>query len=333
MQSNLQWIDVNAAADFVGPGAIWLEEYQSEWADIIGRTTLMNQRMKQVRATGQPSRYFENLRLAGNAAFSDPQTLAYPGQVGPSRGENTVALKALVDSLNFGLFNTEVTKQQGQFSNLQGADMEGFLQNFMLTHDSALMIGTATNPQDLPSVQLQYCGIVTQILRPTADPNCAAGANVADFLRLHISRMAGMAPKVNVRPTGIELHPETLHKLETQERKQQRIVNTTDWKPGITVKMLPTILGDIPLFPNPYLPQATIGAANDAFEALIVTDNDLEYHWLTTPEPRVFQLGTVNDLAQKFVVVKFGAPIVKNAEDPFNAGQPGAHRKLRIAKA
>jgi hypothetical protein len=89
----------------------------------------------------------------------------------------------------------------------------------------------------------------------------------------------------------------------------------------------------LPLIPNPFLPQDTGAAANDSWAAYIVTEQYLEYHWLTDAMPRVYQLGTTNDLAQKFVVVKFGGLIAKNAEDPFNPGLPAAHRRLRIAKA
>ena len=39
----------------------------------------------------------------------------------------------------------------------------------------------------------------------------------------------------------------------------------------------------------------------------------IEYHWLTDPNPRVFQLGLSGSLAQQLVVVKFGAIVVKGA--------------------
>ena len=37
----------------------------------------------------------------------------------------------------------------------------------------------------------------------------------------------------------------------------------------------------------------------------------IEYHWLTDPNPRVFQLGMTGSLAAQHVVVKFGAVVVK----------------------
>jgi hypothetical protein len=47
--------------------------------------------------------------------------------------------------------------------------------------------------------------------------------------------------------------------------------------------------------------------------AYIVTEDLIEYHWLTDANPRVFQLGLAGALARQMVVVKFGAVVVKGA--------------------
>ena len=44
-----------------------------------------------------------------------------------------------------------------------------------------------------------------------------------------------------------------------------------------------------------------------------MTEELIEYHWLSDPNPRVFQLGLPSTLASQYVVVKFGAPVVKGA--------------------
>jgi hypothetical protein len=44
-----------------------------------------------------------------------------------------------------------------------------------------------------------------------------------------------------------------------------------------------------------------------------LTENLLEYHYVTTPQPRVFQMGLVNDIASKYALVKFGTLVVKAA--------------------
>ena len=55
------------------------------------------------------------------------------------------------------------------------------------------------------------------------------------------------------------------------------------------------------------------GIASGTYPAYIVTEDLIEYHWLSDPNPRVFKLGLPNALTQQMVVVKFGAPVVKGA--------------------
>ncbi len=61
---NTQFIDLHAAADFMGPGAIEVNQYQTEILDIVRRRGVFGQRIKQVPATGHPSRYFEQTAIA-----------------------------------------------------------------------------------------------------------------------------------------------------------------------------------------------------------------------------------------------------------------------------
>jgi hypothetical protein len=44
-----------------------------------------------------------------------------------------------------------------------------------------------------------------------------------------------------------------------------------------------------------------------------VTEDLIEYHWLSDPNPRIFQLGVPGSLASQYVVVKFGGLVVKGA--------------------
>ena len=60
---NAQFIDLNASADFLGPGAIEVNRYQTEIFDIVRRRGVFGQRIKQVPATGHPSRFFEETAI------------------------------------------------------------------------------------------------------------------------------------------------------------------------------------------------------------------------------------------------------------------------------
>jgi hypothetical protein len=57
----------------------------------------------------------------------------------------------------------------------------------------------------------------------------------------------------------------------------------------------------------------TPGSGNAQLPVYIVSEDLIEYHWLTSPTPRVFQLGTPSSLTSQMVVVKFGAVVVKGA--------------------
>ena len=65
---NAQFIDLNAAADFLGPGAIEIDRYQTEIFDIVRRRGVFGQRIRQVPATGHPSRFFEQTAIVSPTA-------------------------------------------------------------------------------------------------------------------------------------------------------------------------------------------------------------------------------------------------------------------------
>lgn len=73
------FMDLHAAADFMGPGAIEVNRYQKEITDLVRRRGVFGQRIKQVPATGHPSRLFEQTDIAAlsaGSAFVDPRNIA-----------------------------------------------------------------------------------------------------------------------------------------------------------------------------------------------------------------------------------------------------------------
>ena len=50
-----EFLDLHAAADFLGPGAVEVNRYQTEIMDLVRRRGVFGQRIKQVPATGHPS--------------------------------------------------------------------------------------------------------------------------------------------------------------------------------------------------------------------------------------------------------------------------------------
>ncbi|HLJ76870.1 MAG TPA: hypothetical protein VKT75_05630 [Acidobacteriaceae bacterium] len=311
MTANFQ--DIHAAADFIGPGAIEVPHYQTEILDIVRRRNLFGQRVRQVPATGHPSRYFEQTAIPNpsTAGFVDPRNIVAP-VVTPTRVERSVPLKAIVAQLNYNLFDTELGAQQKQFAYLQAKDLVDTIEGVMLAHDIALWNGNDTS-LTAPTT-LQYFGVAAQIAAGGNTATIGTSASITDGLKSIIAQMVANTSYA-VRPTAIYANPVLLDLIDREMKSEFNVVlNTKEIAAGFTVKMLTTQAGELPLIPEWSLACAgTPGSGSAVLPAYIVTEDLIEYHWLSDPNPRVFQLGTLGSLASQHVVVKFGAPVVKGA--------------------
>src|SRR5437870_8919245 len=162
IQTKTNFLDLSAAADFIGPGAVEVNRYQSEITDLVRRSNPFGQRIKQVPATGHPSRFFEQTAInspsAANA-FVDPRNIV--ATVGtPTRVERSVPLKALVSQINYNLFDVEVGAQQSQFAYLQAKDLADAVEGLLRTHDVALWNGSDTSLSSRTTTQ--YFGAIGQ---------------------------------------------------------------------------------------------------------------------------------------------------------------------------
>ena len=144
---NAKFTELYAAADYIGPGAIEVPLYQTEITDLVRRRGIFGQRIKQVPATGHPSRFFEETAIPSPTAaggFVDPRNIVAP-VVSPTRVERSVPLKALVAQINYNLFDIELGAQQSQFGYLQAKDLADTVDGVLRTHDVALWNGTDTS--------------------------------------------------------------------------------------------------------------------------------------------------------------------------------------------
>jgi hypothetical protein len=309
-----QFLDLHAAADYLGPGAVEVNRYQTEITDIVRRRGVFGQRIKQVPATGHPSRFFEqtaiNAPSAANA-FVDPRNIV--ATVGsPTRAERSVPLKALVSEINYNLFDLEVGQQQSQFAFLQAKDLADSVDGLMRTHDVALWNGNDTS-LSTPTTQ-QYFGAAGQIAGGGNLTTIHATDNIVDGVKATVAAMVANS-SYEVRPTAIYANPVLLDLIDREMKSQFNVVlSTTEIAGGLRVKALSTQAGELPLIPEWSLGYTgTPGSGSAVLPAYIVSEDMIEYHWLTDPNPRVFQLGLSGSLAQQLVVVKFGAVVVKGA--------------------
>jgi hypothetical protein len=308
------FLDLHAAADFLGPGAIEINRYQTEIFDIVRRRGVFGQRMKQVPATGQPSRFFEETAIASPTAaqaFVDPRNIA-PTLQTPTRVERTVPLKALVSQINYNLFDMEVGTQQSQFAYLQAKDLADAVDGLLRTHDVALWNGNDTSLAT-PTTP-QYFGAIGQIQAGGNTTTIATTASIVDGLKSTIAEMVSSS-SFDARPTAIYANPVLLDLIDREMKSEFNVVlSTVQITGGLTVKALSTQAGELPLIPEWALPYTgTPGSGTAVLPAYIVTEDLIEYHWLTEPNPRIFKLGLPNTLMTQSVVVKFGGMVVKGA--------------------
>ena len=310
---NATFLDLRAAADFLGPGAVEINRYQSEITDLVRRRGLFGQRIKQVPATGHPSRFFEQTAIVAPTAaqaFVDPRNIV--ATVGaPTRVERSVPLKALVSQINYNLFDLEVGTQQSQFAFLQAKDLTDAVEGLLRTHDLALWNGNDTS-LSAPTTA-QYYGAGKQIEDGGNLATVHSTDSIVDEMKAIIAQMVANS-SYEVRPTAIYANPVLLDLIDREMKEQFNVVlSTAEIAAGVRVKTLSTQAGEIPLIPEWALGYTGTVGSGAVLPAYIVSEDMVEYHWLTDPNPRVFQLGMTGTLASQMMVVKFGAIVVKGA--------------------
>src|SRR6185312_9920768 len=313
--SGAQFVDaMQAAADFLGTGAIEINAYETEILDIVRRESVFRQRIDERPATGHPHRYFEQLAI-GTGAFSDPRNLS-PTPSSPTRVERPAMIKALTNQVNLTLFDVMVTQQQGIFSGLEAKDIEDCINGIIVTAASAYWTGTDTSLA--APTTMQYMGVLSQVnLQSTIAP----GSSIIDGLKNMVARM--MANVVfKPRPTGIYINPVLGHYLDT-EAKATNIQLQTTVVAGVTVNAINTQAGPRPLIPDPYLPTATTsgygfdapGAGYFYYYAATTTEKLIERPYIDggkgNAQPQLFRLGLQNTLQGQYVAVQFDTIIVK----------------------
>ena len=308
---------IGAAADFMGPGAIEINRYQTEITDMVRRRFPFGQRINQTPATGQPSRFFEQLAIP-TAGFVDPRILTATASQ-PQRVERVLTLKAITAQINYGLFDVEVNQQQGQFAYLEAKDLTDTVDGTLKLHDANLWNGADTDL--LVSTSPQYYGVSGQVFAGDSSVNpagnttlvIAASGSLVDGVKAQVAQMANRSD-FEVRPSALYAPPTFLNLFDKEAKTFQLYFNQVEILPGVVVEAIPTQMGILPLIGDPAI--TTFGGqpgGTTLYTGFILSEDMIEYHYLTDPLPRVFQLGLLGNLAAQYVVVKFGGVVVKGA--------------------
>lgn len=307
--------DLHGAADAMGPGTLVVPMFQPQILDIVKRRGVLGQRIKAEPATGQPSRYFEQTRIVVGQ-FQDPRSLSFQPTNDPTRRERYVFIKALVSSIGFNLFDVELTRQQGQFGYLVAKDVDDAVDGLLKTSDLALWNGTDTSMY-IPT-SIEYVGLLNQINRTAS---IASSARIIDGLKAEIAAMCASI-QFDVHPTAVYLNPILGDLIDQEERLNQRQVLTKmevlTATGGLTVNAIATQAGLIPLLPDSFLQNGPSGGSPSEtgktdYKAVILSEGLLERHYVTSPIPRVFQLGLEGNLATRYEAVLFDGIVAKGS--------------------
>lgn len=320
--SQAEMMSLKAAADYLGTGAIEVNEYEPVITDIVRRRSVALQRFKQVPATGQPHRYFEQTAIA-QAAFSTTggqgSSAISPSPSGPTRVERSAFIKAVVNQSNIALFDKMVTQQQKKFAEVIARDIEDIVSGINVTRAQGVWNGNDTSLTSPTTVQ--YVGLLSQI---TTQATIAPGASIIDGLKAEVAALFAN-PTYVVKPTAIYVNPVLGDYIDREARAGQITLTEIEVTSGVVVKALATQAGVLPLIGDQFLPAAT-GAAygfsappagNKNYFAVIITEDMVEMPYVSgetdNPNPMLFQLGLTGNLSGQFVGVMFDAVIAKAA--------------------
>lgn len=325
-------MQIVAAADYLGNGAIEVNRYENEIYDIIRRTSVFLQRVDRKPANGHPHRYFEQTAIA-QAAFTDPRNIA-PTPTGPSRVERSAYIKALTNQTNLSLFDVDVTRQQGQFAYVEARDIEDIINSIVVASAQAVWTGTDTSL--VTPTTIQYVSVLTQI---TTTGQVINGASIIDGIKAQVAQMVANTTYV-IRPTAIYIDPILGDYIDREAKAGQLTLQQIEVTVGVKVNAIQTQAGPIPLVPDPFLSAAITAAGVSAYGfsavptglkgyyAVITMEKDIEMPVIHGGDgnlnPRLFQLGLLAGLQGQYVGICFDALIVK--------GATYAHRLVQVLR-
>ena len=291
-----QFLDMHAAADFLGPGAIEVNVIRPRSSISCGGAAPSDRGSDKCRRPGIRRDSLSRLRSSrptAAQAFVDPRNIV--ATVGsPTRVERSVPLKALVSQINYNLFDMEVGAQQSQFAFLQAKDLADAVDGLMRTHDVALWNGNDTS-LSAPTTT-QYFGAIGQITPAATRRRFARPPASWTGIKSTIARMVSNS-SYEVRPTAIYANPVLLDLIDREMKSgiQRRALDhrdgrRTDGEDALDAGRRPAAHSGMVTGVH-----GNAGQRNGSASRYIVTEDLIEYHWLTDANPRVFPTRAARD--------------------------------------
>lgn len=291
-----------AAADYIGTGAIEVPVFENTILDNTRKRGVLMQRVPAKAATGHPTRYFEKVAHDSKHKFINPRNIDHSLDTSLDYTEKSAAIKGLVDGLTLTKFDREVYAQQGsKFGDLSAQALQEMVTDMLDAQDRAVWTGTAADLMD--TTNPEYCSILTQVKKTG---NIAKGARITKGIIQNVAELM-YNKQYAVHPSAIYMNPLDKALLDEQEMDEKDKVKTYDVEvlPGIKITGIMTAAGILPIITDIYCPIGKI---------LITDEKQLERRYVASAAPRIYQLGTEKDLAQRFIAVLFDTFIVKAAE-------------------
>jgi hypothetical protein len=326
--SQAQFTSLNAAADYMGNGAIIVPEFQPEITDLVRRSGVLGQRISKVPATGSISRWFDETAIA-DGQYTDPRTIVSTA-TSPTRVEKSLVVKAITNQISYSLFDLETVGQQGNvFAQLKAKDLKDMVAGILRLRDKGLWAGTDTvSGNQVGNGGTQFVGLVNQI---TKTQTIISSASILDSIRTQVAAMVNDA-NFEIRPTAIFINPMALDYLEQEVKNSNNAIryigsDMADVKAGLSVFGIYTAAGLLPVIPEPFLVMdqvipgiAAAPGGQHNYPFAIVSESLLEYHYVGSADPRVFQLGRTGNLNEVYSGIMFGAPVAKLAANAHTIG-------------
>jgi len=163
---------------------------------------------------------------------------------------------------------------------------------------------------------------LVSVIQITNTTTITSGTSIIDAIRTQAATLAasttynmlGKKMTLYINPLGLDYLEAEAKNSATMMRYIQS--DTQEVMAGLTVDSIRTALGAIPIIPEPFLIKNAYGSAAPAgtnnYPFALVCEDLIEYHYIGSKTPRVFQMGTLANLNESYVGILFGAPVVKS---------------------
>ena len=263
-------------------------------------------RVKHKPESHETFRWVEESTQSRTAAMIDPLNITSTANAGIGRVEKMGKLKGMSNRINYGLFDTELTKN-GMFSYVLQDDLQNMYTDMVLLENDQMFTGNDTSYS--ASTTPQYFGVLSAITNTATIPVKAAGTpTIAQAIKTQIAKMDARTD-VNCTPTAIYMNPLTKDAMDIEENEgvDKQKSYTVECVPGTLVTGIMTCVGLLPIITDKRIP-----VTPTSHPILILDESKIvRHHLIGYEQPITFKMGEVQSLLTEYVAVQFANLVVQ----------------------